>query len=122
MRHGSLGRWFAGMAMVVLVVTGCAKSSGATEAPPAASAATGGGARRQRPAELRSGRQRGRREGDVPGRGDKGDVKMMINQWVGAEANVAVAQCLLQQMGYKVETTTLAEEVGLAGFEPARST
>jgi glycine betaine/proline transport system substrate-binding protein len=40
----------------------------------------------------------------------------MINQWVGAEANVAVAQCLLQQMGYKVTTNTLAEEVAWQGF------
>jgi len=42
---------------------------------------------------------------------------MMINQWVGAAANVAVAQCLLQQMGYKVETSTLAEEVAWQGFQ-----
>ena len=42
---------------------------------------------------------------------------MMVNEWVGAAANVAVAQCLLQQMGYKVETSTLAEEVAWQGFE-----
>ena len=42
---------------------------------------------------------------------------MMINQWVGAEANVAVAQCLLQQMGYTVKTSTLAEEVAWQGFD-----
>ena len=42
---------------------------------------------------------------------------MMINQWVGAAANVAVAQCLLQQMGYKVETSTLAEEIAWQGFD-----
>jgi glycine betaine/proline transport system substrate-binding protein len=40
----------------------------------------------------------------------------MVNQWVGAAANVAVAQCLLQQIGYKVETSTLAEEVAWQGF------
>ena len=51
------------------------------------------------------------------GDGSKGTVKMMINQWVGAAANVAVAQCLLQQMGYKVETSTLAEEVAWQGFD-----
>ncbi len=42
---------------------------------------------------------------------------MMVNQWVGAAANVAVAQCLLQQIGYKVETSTLAEEVAWQGFD-----
>ena len=51
------------------------------------------------------------------GDGDKGTVKMMINQWVGAEANVAVAQCLLQQMGYTVKTKTLAEELAWQGFD-----
>ena len=45
---------------------------------------------------------------------------MMINQWVGAAANVAVAQCLLQQMGYKVTTSTLAEEVAWQGFDDRR--
>jgi glycine betaine/proline transport system substrate-binding protein len=51
------------------------------------------------------------------GAGDKGNVKMMINQWVGAAANVAVVQCLLQQMGYKVTTQTLGEEVAWQGFD-----
>jgi glycine betaine/proline transport system substrate-binding protein len=41
----------------------------------------------------------------------------MINEWVGAEANVAVAQCLLQQMGYAVKTSTLAEEIAWQGFD-----
>jgi glycine betaine/proline transport system substrate-binding protein len=51
------------------------------------------------------------------GDGGKGNVKMMVNEWVGAAANVAVAQCLLQQMGYKVETSTLAEEIAWQGFQ-----
>ena len=51
------------------------------------------------------------------GDGSKGTVKMMINEWVGAAANVAVAQCLLQQMGYKVTTSTLAEEIAWQGFD-----
>ena len=51
------------------------------------------------------------------GAGDKGDVKLMINEWVGAQANVAVAQCLLQQIGYKVTTDTLAEEIAWQGFD-----
>ncbi len=117
MRHGSLGRWFAGMAMVVLVVTGCAKSSGATEAPPAASAATGGGGAASGQPSSGPAASEGVAKATCQGSGDKGDVKMMINQWVGAEANVAVAQCLLQQMGYKVETSTLAEEPAWQGFD-----
>ena len=117
MRHGSMGRWFAGMAMVVLVVTGCAKSSGATEAPPAASAATGGGGAASGQPSSGPAASAGVAKATCQGSGDKGDVKMMINQWVGAEANVAVAQCLLQQMGYKVETSTLAEEPAWQGFD-----
>ncbi len=51
------------------------------------------------------------------GSGDQGTVQLMINEWVGAEANVAVAECLLKQMGYDVKTNTLAEEVAWQGFE-----
>ena len=115
MRHGSLGRWFAGMAMVVLVVTGCAKSSGATEAPPA-QRRDRRRRRRQRPAESGPAASGGVAKATCQGNGDKGDVKMMINQWVGAEANVAVAQCLLQQMGYKVRPRR-SEEPAWQGFE-----
>ena len=73
------------------------------------------------PARRRA-RARARPHRRPAGAGDKGDVKLDINQWVGAEANVAVAERLLQQMGYKVTTDTLAEEIAWQGFEPARST
>jgi len=117
MRHTGLGRWFAGMAVVVLVVTGCAKGSGATETP-AASVATGGGSTASsQPSAGGPAASQGVAKATCQGSGDKGDVKMMINQWVGAEANVAVAQCLLQQMGYKVETSTLAEQPAWQGFD-----
>jgi glycine betaine/proline transport system substrate-binding protein len=116
MRHGSWGRWMAGMAVVVLVVTGCAKGSGATESP-AASTAAGGGTASGQPSAGGPAASAGVAKATCQGSGDKGDVKMMINQWVGAEANVAVAQCLLQQMGYKVETQTLAEQPAWQGFD-----
>jgi glycine betaine/proline transport system substrate-binding protein len=90
------GRWLAGVAVVAVVVTGCAKGSGATTAPSASA---------------------GVAAATCKGDGTKGAVQMMINQWVGAAANIAVAQCLLQQMGYKVTTSTLAEEVAWQGFE-----
>ena len=117
MRHVRLGRWFAGMAVVVLVVMGCAKSSGATEAAATASAATGGGGAASGQPSTGPAASQGVAKATCQGSGDKGDVKMMINQWVGAEANVAVAQCLLQQMGYKVETSTLAEQPAWQGFD-----
>jgi glycine betaine/proline transport system substrate-binding protein len=111
-----LGRWLSGIAVVAIVATGCAKSSGATTAPASAAAApstaasqTAGGSA---PAESQAAAK-----ATCTGSGDKGTVKMMINQWVGAEANVAVAQCLLQQIGYKVETQTLAEEPAWQGFD-----
>src|SRR5829696_10130718 len=114
MQRNRGARWFAGVAVISLIVLGCARSSGATNAP--TQAASGGA-----PASAAAG-------GSAPapsavaaatceGAGDKGNVKMMVNEWVGAAANVAVAQCLLQQMGYKVETSTLAEEVAWQGFK-----
>ena len=113
MQRNRWSRWFAGVLMVSLIVMGCAKSSGnspaaATAAPSSGPVASGSSA----PA------------GSAPaaaatctGDGSKGEVKMMINQWVGAAANVAVAQCLLQQMNFKVTTSTLAEEVAWQGFQ-----
>ncbi len=62
------------------------------------------------------GKPRDRRR-DVQGRRLEGHRQDDVNQWVGAAANAAVAQCLLQKMGYKVETSTLAEEVAWQGFE-----
>jgi len=115
MQRNRWGRWFAGVAVVSLIVIGCAKSSGATT-PPAASA----GAPSTAPAASGSTAPAGSATAAAAtckGDGSKGEVKMMINQWVGAAANVAVAQCLLQQMGYKVTTSTLAEEVAWQGFQ-----
>ena len=52
------------------------------------------------------------------GGGEKGTVKIAINPWVGAEANVAVVKNLLEsKLGYTVEATSLAEEVAWPGFE-----
>jgi glycine betaine/proline transport system substrate-binding protein len=114
MQRNRWGRWFAGVAVISLIVIGCAKSSGATT-PPAASAGALGSA----PAASGSAPAGSATAAAATCKGDgsKGEVKMMINQWVGAAANVAVAQCLLQQMGYKVTTSTLAEEVAWQGFQ-----
>ena len=115
MQRNRWGRWFAAVAVVSLIVMGCAKSSGATT-PPAASA---GAPPSTAPAASGSTAPAGSQTAAAAtckGDGSKGEVKMMINQWVGAAANVAVAQCLLQQMGYKVTTSTLAEEVAWQGF------
>ena len=118
MREHRIGRWLSGMAIVAIVVTGCAKGSGDSAAPATAAASQRAGRRQRRGL---GGAQRAAPAAAAPatctGAGDKGDVKMLINQWVGAEANVAVAQCLLQQMGYTVKTSTLAEEVAWQGFD-----
>ena len=97
MQHKNLARLFAGFAVISLILAACSSSTGGSAAP-AASAATAVGA-------------------TCTGAGDKGSVKLMINQWVGAQANVAVVECLLNQMGYKAETQTLAEEVAWQGFD-----
>ncbi len=109
MRHTTMGRLLALSLVTLVFVAGCAQGSGSTAKPAesqgadataAASADAGGGAG----------------AATCTGSGDKGTVSLMINQWVGAQANVAVAKCLLQQMGYKVTTNTLAEEVAWQGF------
>jgi glycine betaine/proline transport system substrate-binding protein len=112
MERNSWGRRLAGIVVVSLIVMGCAKSSGASPAPTAAAASSGPVVSGSAPAGSAAAAA-----ATCKGDGTKGDVKMMINQWVGAAANVAVAQCLLQQMGYKVATSTLAEEVAWQGFQ-----
>jgi glycine betaine/proline transport system substrate-binding protein len=95
----------------MLITLGCARGSGGSAAPTAAPTTAGSGTASQAaPSSSQAAAV------TCTGSGDKGTVKLMINQWVGAQANVAVAQCLLQQMGYKVETQTLAEEVAWQGF------
>ena len=111
MQGNRWARRFAGVAVVSLIVMGCAKSSGATAPPSTATASSGPEASGSAPAGSAA-----VAAATCKGDGTKGEVKMMINQWVGAAANVAVAQCLLQQMGYKVTTSTLAEEVAWQGF------
>jgi len=106
-------RWVAGVAVISLVVMGCAKSSGASTVPSTAVASSGPVASSS---AVAAGGSPAVVAATCKGDGSKGTVKMMINQWVGAAANVAVAQCLLAQMGYKVQTSTLAEEVAWQGF------
>ena len=108
------GRWVTALAVIGLIFVGCAKSSGATTAPTTAASAP---AAASADATSSTAPSAGTAAATCKGDGSKGDVKMMINQWVGAAANVAVAQCLLQQIGYKVETSTLAEEVAWQGFD-----
>ena len=118
MRHTGIGRWLALSMVALVIVAGCAqelgrdaRAAGRTSAPrrasqrPRAPSAPAASAAPAQPVAA-----------TCTGSGDKGTVQLMINQWVGAEANVAVAQCLLQQMGYKVKTNTLAEEVAWQGF------
>jgi glycine betaine/proline transport system substrate-binding protein len=118
MSRTGLGRWLVLSMAAMLIAAGCAKSSGATPVPPAATSApaasvaapaSAGASTSAAPAQPVA--------ATCKGSGDKGTVQLMINEWVGAAANVAVAQCLLQQMGYTVKTNTLAEEIAWQGFE-----
>jgi glycine betaine/proline transport system substrate-binding protein len=118
MGRTGLGRWLALAMISTLVVVGCAKGSGATPSPTAAATSSAAAPASQgagtsaaaSPSEAAAG------PATCKGSGDKGTAQLMINEWVGAAANVAVAQCLLQQMGYKVTTNTLAEQVAWQGF------
>jgi glycine betaine/proline transport system substrate-binding protein len=112
MQRNRWSRWVAGLAVISLIAVGCARS-GSTPSPAASTPAASGTPVSVAPGASPSAVAKATCEGA----GDKGGVKMMVNEWVGAAANVAVAQCLLQQMGYKVETSTLAEEVAWQGFE-----
>ena len=107
-------RWLAILAVATIIVAGCARGSGGTTPAPTTAASAGGEA--SAPAGA-SASPAAPAAATCTGGGDKGTVQLMINQWVGAAANVAVAQCLLQQMGYKVTTNTLAEEVAWQGFD-----
>jgi glycine betaine/proline transport system substrate-binding protein len=109
MRLSASSRLFAGIVVLMLVTVGCARGSGGTPATSAAAPTAQGSQAAPSASQAAA--------VTCTGAGDKGTVKLMINQWVGAQANVAVAQCLLQQMGYKVETQTLAEEVAWQGFD-----
>ena len=117
MRDQRIGRWLSGMAIVAIVITGCAKSSGASAPAPTVAEASATAAASAAGSAAPSGSAAAAAPATCKGAGDKGDVKLMINEWVGAQANVAVAQCLLQQMGYKVTTDTLAEEIAWQGFD-----
>jgi glycine betaine/proline transport system substrate-binding protein len=101
MHQTGRARLLAGAAVISLIVGACSSGAGSSPAPSAAASA--GGATAAAAA--------------CKGDGTKGNVRLMINQWVGAQANVAVAQCLLQQLGYAVQTNTLAEEVAWQGFD-----
>ena len=116
MHHLRWARWLAAVAVISVIVMGCARSSGATTAPTQAASA-GAPASVDPGASSPATQPSAAAKATCEGAGDKGSVKMMVNEWVGAAANVAVAQCLLQQMGYKVETSTLAEEVAWVGFK-----
>jgi glycine betaine/proline transport system substrate-binding protein len=108
-------RWLSMAAVAAVIVTGCARGSGSSAAPTAAATSGGGASASAGAASPSAGG--GVAKATCTGSGDKGAVQMMINQWVGAAANVAVAECLLKQMGYDVKTNTLAEEVAWQGFQ-----
>jgi glycine betaine/proline transport system substrate-binding protein len=112
MQRNVLARLFAGAAAMTLVLAGCSSGSGSSTAPASAGPASAGPASAA-PASAAASTS----AATCTGSGDKGTVKLMINQWVGAQANVAVVQCLLQQLGYKVTTNTLAEEIAWQGFD-----
>ena len=71
MRQTGWGRWFTGVAIVAIVVAGCAKSSGATPVPTTAAASSGGGTASGAPSDG-AGRQPGGRSADLQGRRQQG--------------------------------------------------
>ena len=118
MGRSTLKRLMA-IAAVAALVGACTGGAGSSAVPPtaAASAAASAGASSGATAAASAAASNAPAAATCAGDGSKGSVKLMINQWVGAQANVAVVQCLLQQMGYKVATNTLAEEVAWQGFD-----
>jgi glycine betaine/proline transport system substrate-binding protein len=93
-------RLTAGLAVVGLALAACSGGGGASGAPSAAPAGESAA-----PAASEAA-------------GEMGTVRIAINPWVGAEANVAVVKRLLEdKLGYTVEATALAEEVAWPGLE-----
>jgi glycine betaine/proline transport system substrate-binding protein len=93
MQRTRLARLGAGIVTLSLVLAACSSGgSGSSAAPDGESAA--------------------------PSAGSAGTVKIAINPWVGAAANVAVVKSILEdKLGYTVEATELAEEIAWPGFE-----
>ena len=97
MQRSLLARLTTSVAVLALVLGACSTPAGGSAAP---TTATGTGA------------------APSSGGGAKGTVKIAINPWVGAEANVAVVKRLLEdKLDYTVTATPLAEEVAWPGFE-----
>ncbi len=99
MQRSRMARLTTVFVVLGLVLTACTQSGGTTASAGAPSAVATGAA---------------------PGgsAGAMGTVKIAINPWVGAEANVAVVKSLLEdKLGYTVTATPLAEEVAWPGFE-----
>ena len=95
MQRTLTARLTTGVVTLGLILAACSSGGGSTAAP-----STGGGTSAE------------------PSSGAGGTVKIAINPWVGAEANVAVVKHLLEEeLGYTVEATSLAEEVAWPGFE-----
>ena len=107
-------RFAAGLTVLSLALAAC--SGGAGSAAPSTAASTAPSAVASASADA-SAVPSSAATATCKGSSDKGTVKMMINQWVGAAANVAVVQCLLAQLGYDAKTDTLAEEVAWQGFD-----
>ncbi len=107
MQRTLVARLVAGVAVISLIVGACSPSA-ATSAVPS----TGGGA-----SAVPTTGGGGASAVPTTGGGETGTVKIAINPWVGAEANVAVVKTLLEQLGYTVEAISLAEEIAWPGFE-----
>ena len=96
MQRTGIARLTAGVAILSLALAACSGGAGSSAAPSVG----------------------GESAAPTAGGGEMGTVKIAINPWVGAEANVAVVKSLLEdKLGYTVEATSLAEEVAWPGFE-----
>lgn len=99
MQRSLLARLTSSVAVIALVLGACSTPAGGSAAPTTATSTDAA------PSASAAG-------------GSKGDVKIAINPWVGAEANVAVVKSILEdKLGYTVTATPLAEEVAWPGLE-----
>lgn len=102
MQRSRMARLTTVVAVLGLILSACGVQSGGTTASAGAPSAVATGAAPSAPSAG----------------GAKGTVKIAINPWVGAEANVAVVKSLLEdKLSYTVTATPLAEEVAWPGFE-----
>ncbi|MEJ7749761.1 MAG: hypothetical protein WKF56_10690, partial [Candidatus Limnocylindrales bacterium] len=112
MQRSGLSRLTAAVGVLSLILAACSNGGGNSAIPSSGSSASAapstGAASAPASTEPSSGASASAEPSSSAGggSGEKGTVRIAINPWVGAEANVAVVKNLLEEkLGYTVDAT-----------------